>query len=167
MSGTPGAVAYGPTVHVYVSGGNGDLLEYVNDGLHGHIWNAYDLSAGPGGAGPISGTPSAVTIGVRVHVYAQTPGGHLVEYTNDGAHGHIWNAYDLSVATGDLDAVAGRPMAIAYGSDVHVYARMANSDLVEFVNDGLNGRVWNAYDLTVDAAGPQVSGDPSPSTGGG
>lgn len=165
--GTPGAVNYGTTVHVYVTGATGDLLEYVNDGLGGHIWNAYDLSAGPGGAGPISGTPSAVTIGIRVHVYAQAPNGDLLEYVNDGLRGHVWNAYDLSAGPGGGGPIAGMPVAIAFGTTVHVYARVSNNDLVEYVNDGQRGHVWNAYDLTVASAGPRIAGDPGAVISGG
>ena len=71
----------------------------------------------------------------------------LMEFVNDGAAGRAWNAYNQTVNSGG-PAVAGRPSPIEYGITVHVYARAANGDLMEFINDDAGHRLWNAYDLT-------------------
>jgi hypothetical protein len=44
---------------------------------------------------------------------------------------------------------------------VHVYARSAGMELVEFVPDGLGGRLWNAYNHTTGETGQTIAGDPS------
>ena len=116
-------------VHVYVSGPAG-LTEYLPDHQGGHIWNAYSLQAAAGGGGPMSGDPDALydpNSGL-VHVYVRGVGNMLTDYEPDHASGHIWNAYNLSVASGG-PAVASDPGAIVIGSTIQVYAR-ARSDAV-------------------------------------
>ncbi|HXX91390.1 MAG TPA: hypothetical protein VEI83_14320 [Acidimicrobiales bacterium] len=148
-------------VHVYATTPGGHLVEYVNDNANGHPWNVYDLSAGAGGGGPAAGTPSALTLFISpydlIHVYVQTPGGDLVEYVNDNANGHPWNAYDLSVGAGGGGAVSGRLASVWAESQfgnlstllIHVYAHTPSGDLVEYVPDNANGHPWNAYDLSI------------------
>ena len=67
-------------------------------------------------------------------------------------------SYVESVAREISGAIDGYKV-IVEKSTVHVYTRMPNGDLAEFVNDGLNGRVWNAYDITAASAGPGLQGD--------
>src|SRR5271169_6553977 len=57
-------------IQVYARGSNGDLVEYVNDGLNGRIWNAYDITASCAGA-TIASAPDAFSNGTTMHVYAQ------------------------------------------------------------------------------------------------
>ena len=112
-------------VHVYVSGPAG-LTEYLPDHQGGHIWNAYCLQAAAGGGGPMSGDPDALydpNSGL-VHVYVRGVGNMLTDYEPDHASGHIWNAYNLSVASGG-PAVASDPGAIVIGSTIQVYAQGA------------------------------------------
>ena len=158
----PDPVLYGTTsVHVYGEAPGGDLTEYVNDDAGGRPWNAYDLTKAA--AGPaVGGRPSAVVYGKTVHVEVRTASGDLAEFDNDGAGGRLWNSYDLTRAS-DGPAIVGDPGAVIYGAiSVHVYVQAANGDLIEYVNDGAGGRLWNAYDQTQDAEGPIISGDPSP-----
>ncbi len=164
IEGTP-TVVYDGLVHVYVRGANNDLVEYVNDDAGGRLWNAYDLSVYAGGGGWVGGDPGATYTGL-VHVYVESISGHLEEYVNDGADGHLWNAYDLTVYAGGGAPVSGTPAPI-YTGPVHVYVRSATGHLMEYVNDGADGHLWNAYDLTVYAGGGgSMVGTPSPvSTG--
>jgi hypothetical protein len=160
MVGTPSVVNTG-LVHVYVQGANHDLTEYVNDNAGGHLWNAYDLGVYANNGSWVSGDPGAVYTGL-VHVYVQSATGHLVEYVNDSASGHLWNAYDLSYFAGNGSPVAGTPGPIFTGP-VHVYVRSSTGHLVEYVNDFAGGHQWNAYDLSYFAgSGVGVSGTPSP-----
>ncbi len=165
VSGTPSAL-YHPSqglLHVYVRGSSGDLMEYVNDLQNGHPWNAYDLSFA-GGGGPIANNPDVLYDAAHglVHIYAQNTNGDLVEYVNDQLNGRIWNVYDLSVDAGGGTFVAGVPdgVYLTQGT-VHIYVRAADNDLMEYINDGLGGRVWNAYDLSYATYGPAVGADPS------
>ncbi len=160
LGASPAAIVYGSTsLHVYGTAVNGDLTEFVNDGFAGRPWNAYDLSvdaAGPSG----SGTPSAVVYGPTVHVYLDA-GGQLTEFVNDGFGGRVWNAYDLTAAAGS-GPVTGDPAAITYGPVlVEIYVVGPGGDLMNYVNDGAGGRLWNAYGLTLAAAGPTVGADPA------
>jgi CHAP domain len=162
LAGDPDAVLYGTSsVHVYGQAMSGDLTEFVNDGADGRPWNAYDLTVGA--AGPaVGGRPSAVVYGKTVHVYARATGGDLTEFVNDGAGGRLWNAYDLTRAA-DGPAIEGDPGAIRYGaSSVHVYVQATSGDLIEFVNDGAGGRLWNSYDASKEVGGITVGGDPTP-----
>ena len=136
------------------------LQEFVNNGLDGRTWNAYDqttTSAGP----DIAGRPSPIAYGPTVHVYARANNGDLMEFINDGYGGRPWNAYNLTQITGG-PTIAGDPDAAFYGAIVHVYAEASDGDLMEFVNDGAGGRLWNSYDLTQIAAGPVLGGDATP-----
>ncbi len=56
-------------IHIYAAGPSGHLMEYISDHQNGNVWNAYDQTAGSGGP-PIEGTPSEVTLGDVIHVYA-------------------------------------------------------------------------------------------------
>lgn len=84
----------------------------------------------------------------------------LQEFVNDGAWGRLWNNYNQT-ANSQGPAVTGRPSAITYGNSVHVYARANGGDLMEFDNDGVGNRLWNAYDLTQSAAGATIGADPA------
>jgi hypothetical protein len=155
LAGDPAAVIAGPDVHIYAVSLAGDLVEFIADHQNGKVWNAYDLTADA--AGPqLVGAPMPAVVGDLVHVYARRGDGHLVEFIADHQQGRIWNAYDLTAAAAG-PALAGDPAPIVIGAAVHIYATAAGGDLVEFVSDHQQGRIWNAYDLTVAAAGPQVT----------
>ncbi len=151
-------------VHVYAAGPNGDLVEYLADGANGRAWNAYDQSVSAGG-GPVSGTPSAVydTSQDLIHVYAEASDGDLVEYIADHANGRTWNVYDQSVNAGGGSSILATPSAVYDTSQdlIHVYVEASDGDLVEYIADHANGRVWNAYDQSIYAGGGTfVSGTP-------
>lgn len=167
VSSGPAARMVGGSVHIYVEAASGDLVEYVNDGAGGNVWNAYDVSSGAGGGGPISADPDPVALGPAVHVYVRSSTGDLVEYDNDGQWGRTWNAYDLSNQAGAGASVAGSSSALEVGGAMHVYDRSASNDLVEYVNDGAGGHVWNSYDQTASSHGPTIATDPSAGEWGG
>jgi peptidoglycan-N-acetylglucosamine deacetylase len=159
--GSPDAVVLGPAVHVYAEASSGDLVEYINDGLFGRVWNAYDLTAAAGGVS-LGGAPTAIEAGpATIEVYARGANGDLVEYVNGIAGARIWSAYDLTtLAQGQ--PVTGSVDPVVQGLQVGIYAQGANGDLVEYVNDGANGRTWNAYDLSAGAVGGSaIGGKPS------
>jgi len=155
-----------PYIHVYARTPAGDLVEYVNNNVGGHLWNAYDLSAAAGGGGPITGKPAVAYdyLDNTPHVYVDTPSGHVTEYVHDNVNGHVWNTYDLSVGAGGGGPIAGDVTAFESTTRdgfIHVYARTAGGDLVEYVDDGVGGHLWNAYDLSVGAGGGgSVGGSP-------
>ena len=167
IAGSPSALVdpHDGHLHVFERSSDGHLLEYVNDGIGGHSWNAYDLTAAYAPSMPLGADPDGIYDAAQglVHVYAQSATGHLVEYTNDSANGQTWNAYDLSVNASSGGAVSGTPSAVYdAGQDlVHTYVEAANSHLVEYVSDHANGQVWNAYDLSVFAGGgAPIAGSP-------
>ncbi|HXX91854.1 MAG TPA: PQQ-binding-like beta-propeller repeat protein [Acidimicrobiales bacterium] len=166
VAGTPSVVAAGGLLHAYVRSTAGHLLEYVDDGANGHLWNAYDLTVGSGGGAPVQGDPDAFydTADGLVHVYVAGAGGDLTEYVNDNAGGHPWNAYDLSFGATGGAPVQGTPSAFRDPADglIHVYARDDGDNLVEYDNGQLLGRPWNAWGLSVGASGGgPVTGNPS------
>jgi len=162
LLGAPSAVVVGATIHVYGETAAGDLTEFANDGLNGRVWNAYDLTSATG-TGPLSGPPHAITVANRVDVFARSSSGDLVGYRNNGMNGRTWNSYDLStVAGGTLAPGVPDPIESPSNGQVHVYVEGANGDLVEYTNDGANGRAWNAYDLSTGAGGGSpINGQPS------
>ena len=139
------------------------LQEFASDHVNGRIWNAYNHTADAGGP-PIMATPAALYLADQgmAHVYAQAANGDLVEFVSDHLNGRTWNAYDLSAEAGG-PPIAATPSALYLADQgmAHVYAQAANGDLVEFVSDHLNGRTWNAYDLSASAGGGPVAGSPS------
>ena len=153
IDGDPAVLNQAGVLQVLVRSGNGDLVEYASDGKSGHSWNLYDLSATPNGGG-ITGDPAAVLYqGTVVHAYVRSSGGQLMEYVDDNAGGHLWNAYDLTGDAGGGVQMTGDPASALLGTAVSIYVRSSSGDLVEFVNDGQDGHLWNAYDLTGDAGG--------------
>jgi len=167
LAGDPTAV-YNPsqgTIDVVAEAFDGHLLDFVDDGVNGHAWNAYDLSAYAGGGAAITGTPSAVYDSSQglTHIYVEASSGDLVEYVNDRANGLVWNAYDLSSDAAGGIPVAGSPGAVYDSSQglIHIYVEGANEDLTEYVSDHVNGSIWNAYNLSDFAGGGSpVSGSP-------
>jgi len=149
-------------IHVFVRGPANHLIEYVDDGLNGRLWNDYDLTAAYAGANPLGGDPDAVYDNAQglVHVYAESASGHLVEYVNDGLNGNAWNAYDLSIGAGSGSPVLGTASAIYdSGQDlIHVYVESSAGHLVEYLSDHASGHVWNAYDLSLFAGGGSAVG---------
>src|SRR6202034_4008399 len=210
IEGKPSPLLYGGTAQIFVRSATGDLVQYANDGANGRAWNSYDLTTAANGPSIVD-DPTAIVVGTSVYVFASASNGDLVEYTNDGVGGQIWNTLDLSGSTGvtiqnDVSALmvgstlevlaqastddlveftgtgsgarswteidvtqasagptlSDSPSAVLYGASTHVYGVSSAGHLFEFDNDGLGGRTWNAYDLTVDGGGPGVSGQPSP-----
>jgi hypothetical protein len=103
VNGTPSAtIGDDGLLHVYVQGGNGHLTEYVNGNVGGHPWNAWDLSIGASGGGPVSGSPSAFDDFLEglIHAYVIGPNGDLIEYDNGNVGGNLWNAWDLTLGSG-------------------------------------------------------------------
>ncbi|MGD0321366.1 MAG: hypothetical protein ABSC00_07170 [Acidimicrobiales bacterium] len=155
-------------IHVYAqSAATGHLVEYTNDGANGQPWNAYDLTVNAGSGSPVSGIPSAVydTGQDLIHTYVEGANGHLVEYLSDHADGHVWNAYDLSANAGSGTPIGGSPGSVYdAGQDlIHTYVEGANGELFEYVSDHADGHVWNSYDLSANAGGGAgVSGIPDP-----
>jgi len=159
LSGSPNAVLYGSSTHVYGSSSGGHLFEFDNDGQQGRTWNAYDLTVDS--AGPVvSGQPSPIVYGWTVHVDANA-NGHLVEFDNDDAGGRLWNSYDLTAITHG-PTITGSPSAVRFvGPYVEVFAQSPGGDLENYINDDAGGRLWNPYDLTSASAGPALGADPA------
>jgi L,D-peptidoglycan transpeptidase YkuD (ErfK/YbiS/YcfS/YnhG family) len=149
ITGRPSPITYGATVQVFVQSAAGDLMSWVNDDHGGHLWNAYDLSQLAGGGGPVAGDPDAVRSGSTVDVFVQSAAGDLIEYTNNGAGGRLWNAYDLSQAAIGGGPIAGDPSAVI-STTPEVFVRSAGGDLVEYAD---SGGAWSATDLSVSAHG--------------
>jgi hypothetical protein len=160
IAGDPSAVAIGSSVYVVAPAPSGDLVLFTNDGSGSQLWHATDLSSVTD-LGAVVGDASLLVVGSTLEVFVTAASGALFELSGTGSGARSWNATDLSALSAGPE-LGGSPAAIVYGtSSVHVYGTSVGGDLTEFVNDGLNGRPWNAYDLSVDAAGPQGSGTPS------
>ncbi|MGH8995373.1 MAG: hypothetical protein ACRDYB_04970 [Acidimicrobiales bacterium] len=165
ISADPDATFYGPVVHVYAEASNGDLIEYVNDGAGGRLWNPYDLTQLASGP-TLGGDATPLVNATTDRVFARSASGDLVMYVNDGAGGQLWNSYDLTAVAGST-GIAGDANPTLVGSAVQVFAAAPNGDLVQFSNDGAGDENWSASDLTAATKGPAVSGRPSPVVAGG
>ena len=89
------------------------------------------------------------------------PTGSMEEFTPDHANGLVWNAYNDTANAGG-PTITGTPSPVVAGLALHAYARGANGDLIEYVNDNAGGRTWNAYDLSAAAGGGYaIASDPS------
>ncbi len=90
----------------------------------------------------------------------------LQEYVNEGAAGHLWNAYNQSADALGPD-ITGCPSPISYGPTVQDFVKSPAGDLMPWVNDDQGGHLWNAYDLSqLAGGGGPVGGDPSAVTSG-
>ncbi len=157
IASDPDATFYGPIVHVYGTASNGDLIEFVNDGAGGRLWNSYDLTSIANGPG-IGGDATPIVNGTVDRIYARSTSGDLVEYINDSANGQLWNSYDLTQLSSGPQ-IEGDPNPILTGSTVHVYAASTTGNLIEFAG---SGQSWSATDMTATTSGPAVTGRPSP-----
>ena len=166
--GSPSAF-YNPSdglIHVYVRASNGQLTEYDNGNVGGHLWNAWGLSSGASGGGPASGSPAALNLSADglIHVYVSGANGDLTEYDNGHVGGVPWNAWDLSSGAGGGGTITGTPSPFYNPSDglIHVYVRASNGQLTEYDNGNVGGHPWNAWDLSSGASGgAPVSGSPA------
>ncbi|MGU7774408.1 hypothetical protein ACV229_30050 [Burkholderia sp. MR1-5-21] len=164
--------ADGGIPHIYVRGliplGREDnLLEFIPDTYYGRLWNAYDLTAATGQQ--VTGNPAVFTPadGGAPHIYIpgrDNPGtaapNNLLEFIPDNMGGQLWNAWDLTAATGRQ--VLGDPAVYTPvgGGLQHIYILGTAENLLEFVPDDLGGQLWNAYDLTA-LTGQGVYGNPA------
>jgi len=142
-------------IHVFAESASGHLMEYIPDHNGGHVWNAYDHTLDAGGGVVIGASPQAIidTNGL-VHVFVDSTAGHLIEYLPDHLGGRVWNAYDHTLDAGGAVTIRGQVNAIIdVNGLVHVYVESTAGHLVEYLPDHLGGRVWNAYDHTLDAGG--------------
>jgi hypothetical protein len=155
----PSAIVVGTSVYVFASIADGDLVEFTNDAVDGNPWSTVDLSQTTGTT--IQNDASAVLVGSTLEVFAEASTGDLVEFTGTGSGARTWTESDLTQVSGG-PALSDSPSAVLYGASTHVYGVSTGSHLFEFDDDGVGGRLWNAYDLTVDSGGPAVSGQPSP-----
>ncbi len=159
--GTAAPILVGEVVHAYAQGASsGHLIEFTSPSLAGQPWKAEDISAKAGNSVATQGivtNPSVIFVNNTIEVFSQTFVGSLVEYTPDNLNGHTWNAYNLtaSVSPTNQHYVTANPTgAIVYGGVAHVYAQdISNGNLIEYVNDNVNGRNWNDYDQTALAGG--------------
>jgi hypothetical protein len=155
----------GGAPHIFVRGTAGNLLEFIPDNVGGRLWNAYDHTADTGKV--IYGDPAvyAPPGGGAPHIYVR--GGpirgtaaHLLEFIPDNVGGRLWNAYDHTIDTGEW--ITGEPAVYAPpgGGAPHIYVRGTGEILLEFIPDNVGGRLWNAYDHTIDT-GEYIAGDPA------
>ena len=163
IAGTLSAVLLGGVMHVYGTTAGGDLIEVDNDNLAGHQWNFYDETTGAGGGVALAGAPGALLIGGIPHVYGRASGSNdLVEFVADHLGGRIWNAYDQTHSAPGSPTLSGNPKPVLIGGIPHVYVdNSSNGDLVEFVADHQQGRIWNSYDQTTTSNAPRLTGNPS------
>jgi hypothetical protein len=160
ITGRPSALTYGISVHVESRAANGDLVEFDNDDAGHRLWNSYDLTHAAGGP-TIGADPVAVLYaGTAVHIFAEAADGDLVEYTNDGAGGRLWNSYNLTAETNG-PSIGGDPSPVISGTSVDVFARATTGDLVEFANSTAGNGTWTTSDITSSSGGPELNGDPA------
>jgi len=141
------------------------------DGPSTGPFTAVDLTALTG-IPPLAGEPTpAVSPHGLDEVFAVTRAGHLVQLTWDpyrrvpqvpgGGVPRLdrWTRADLTRLAGPL--VEGTPSVVVVAGVTTVLVRSPLGDLMAFANDGQRGHRWNAYDLSLIAAGPRLASDPA------
>lgn len=140
------------------------------DGPSTGPFSTVDLSSDTGIA-PLAGEPTpAVSPHGLDQVYCVTRSGHLLALTWDPYRrlprgvppvGRLdsWTRTDLTALAGPL--VTGTPSVVVVNGLTTVFVRSTVGDLLEFADDGARGRPWNAYDLSLIAAGPRLASDPA------
>jgi hypothetical protein len=113
-------------------------------------WQIADLTGVTGP--PVWGTPTVVSNGSTIEVFAATKQDHLMEYVNDGLFGNTWNGYDLT------EFAPGSPLVtdpVAFYDPIAKEVRVAakevtpnTGDVIVFTPNDAAGRIWSASDLT-------------------
>ena len=142
----------------------GRLIEIANDGAGGRSWSAYDLSSMVGG--PAVTTRPTLSRGPAgaIDIYWKGPAGALWMSSSAVSASTGWTpAQSLSqLAVGPK--ILGAPFGIsvnAVGQPAMAVGRSLTGDLVEYVQDGVGGRPWNAYDLSAATAAATLAADPA------
>ncbi len=122
-------------------------------------WQSFNQTASASGPKVVSATSSVVTAQGTMASFGVSKAGALIEYTDDGLGGRLWNSYDLSTATAAASAT-GRPAAVVAAANLQVFYRGTDSHLWMLALDQLHGRPWNAYDLSTLASLGEISSSP-------
>lgn len=138
----------------------GHLEEFSQSGS---TWSATDLSTLTGATGLVGGATVVNNDGDLV-VAVRSQAGDLIDVTDDNQHSSTWNAYDLTNIA-DGPAITSNLAAIGQGAAdglIHFFGRIANGDLVEYVDNNAGGRIWNSYDTTAASGGTvTIKSDPA------
>jgi len=140
------------------------LQEFISDHAGSRVWNTYDQSVGANGPAYYGQASALLSPSGVAYVFVQGSNGDLYAYESNHANGQTWNAYDLTAIAGGSPKVGAPPDAVYDPTSglIHVYVQGANTHLYEFVDDDLGGRLWNAYDHSLDAGGGgTITGTPS------
>ena len=162
ISGSAASYMSGGVLNAFVEGLNGHLLQYVETPTGS--WTVYDITQTASGNETVAGTPAVyVNSGGVVNVFVEGTNGHLLQYykTPTGP----WQVYDLTLAAGGTETVAGTPAVYVNGGGVvNVFVDGTNGHLLQYINTGS----WQVYDLTQAAGGTQdVAGTPAIYVNGG
>ncbi|MCX6512185.1 MAG: hypothetical protein NT160_03785, partial [Actinobacteria bacterium] len=125
-------------------------------------WQSFNQTANASGPKIMSATSSVIDAQGNIVSFGASSAGDLVEYTNDGIGGQLWNAYDLSSAT-SAPQVLGRPSAAVASGILQVFYRGTDSHLWMLALDQRDGRPWNSYDLSTMASLGEISSPPTTS----
>jgi hypothetical protein len=122
---TAAPVVYGASLHVFIITANGQLFDYCWNGQgqpSSGTWLDRTLDSGsPGG---FSGTPSVISYGGSLHVFAQSCG----NVWDDMLTGYSWQWHNHGNGGAPVDS---NPATIVYYGVLHVYVTAADGNLYD------------------------------------
>ena len=155
----------GGALDVFAVTAGGHLIELRQDG---GSWSATDLTTATSSP-VVTGSPTALLSGGHLVILTRTRGGRVLETIDDSLHGGLFSTYNLTaLASGPKVANDLSALDNPNGDGLlHIHGVDSSGHLVEYVNNDVAARYWNAYDLTAAASGTTLKGDPTALVWGG
>jgi hypothetical protein len=142
----------GGTPLVLAEGANGDLLNFYSSS---GTWAVLNVTSQYGGQ-TIDGNPDALVDNGLVDLFAEAPGGDLIEWSRDS--GGQWTSQNLTNLAGG-PTVTGLPSAVADpDGGIDVFVQGPDEHLVEFSGSSSS---WSATDLTASDGASTIESSPT------
>ncbi len=124
-----------------------------------YVWTPYDESSESGGS-QITGTPSLLADPQQGNedVVAGSPSGSILQFSGDGS-GSVNVTNVTSAASGP--SASGSPVAITDPQDNDFLIFFDSSGVLETFDRTASNFVWKPYDISQEAGGQQMTGNPS------
>jgi hypothetical protein len=139
---------------VFADDSTGQLMQFADTSSG---WVSSDLSNLYGGQ-EIAGNPTPVVTGGLEYVFAQAPGGDLIEWSRSS--GGTWTSQNLTTLTGGPQIQSDAQPAVVVDPDggFDVFAESSDEHLIEYSGSGSS---WSGTDLTAAGDGPTIESAPA------
>jgi hypothetical protein len=160
LSADPVALVLNGNIHVFALGTSGQLLEYANGSGTGAGWTFKDHSGDSALKDKVfAGKPAARADGSAPHLYLRDPSGDMWELYFDSSTNQ-WQADDHTAEVGGTTLAGDPTVTTDTSGNVHVFARGANGDLLEFEQAAAQLQ-WQLFDRSGQLGATPLAADPT------